>query len=308
MLLQWGYYLMASPTSFFDRSLKRLLTFQMSLTASPTKAAGLLTRAIPVFAMMVTLAGCDTVEVVKTGLMGTDSQSYYKVGTPYKIDGKWYYPKEEPDYEEIGMASWYGDEFDGKVTANGDVFDKYEISAAHRTLPLPSMVKVTNLENNKSMHVRLNDRGPYAKNRIIDLSEAAAKKLGMYRKGTAKVKVEYDAAATEQMFAQADHKHYRRGYLNRPKPARTAEVKFAKKGRELLYIQAGAYSIYANARRNALSLEPYGKVHIEEVNAPERKFYRVRVGPVGLEDAADQLLEQVRMIGYQDAIIVKDYI
>jgi rare lipoprotein A len=116
--------------------------------------------------------------------------SLYKVGEPYQIDGKWYYPREDYSYRETGVASWYGDEFHGRFTANGEIFDMHAVSAAHRTLPMPSVVRVTNLENGRSMVVRVNDRGPFVKDRIIDLSHRGANLLGFAAKGTARVKVE----------------------------------------------------------------------------------------------------------------------
>lgn len=115
----------------------------------------------------------------------------YKVGNPYQIDGTWYYPREQPDYDETGIASWYGPTFYGHRTANGEMYDGTEFTAAHRTLPMPVNVRVTNLDNGKSVVVRVNDRGPYAKGRIIDLSEAAARALDVVRSGTARVRVTY---------------------------------------------------------------------------------------------------------------------
>lgn len=121
---------------------------------------------------------------------------HFKVGKPYSIGGKVYYPTVEPKYSKIGLASWYGPKFDKKLTANGEIFDRNLMTAAHKTLPLPSIAKVTNLENGRSIYVRVNDRGPYVGNRIIDLSERAAEKLGFKGKGTAKVLVELDRAAS----------------------------------------------------------------------------------------------------------------
>ncbi len=115
---------------------------------------------------------------------------YYKVGKPYKIDGITYYPQENDNYSEVGQASWYGKDFDGKMTANGEIYDLSLMTAAHRTLPMPSIVKVTNLENSKSVIVRVNDRGPFAKNRIIDMSKRAATILDYKDKGVIMVKVE----------------------------------------------------------------------------------------------------------------------
>ena len=115
----------------------------------------------------------------------------YKVGNPYQIAGIWYYPKEQPDYNETGIASWYGTEFHGRLTANGEVFDRNSVSAASPTLPMPVNVRVTNLENGRSLVVRVNDRGPYVNGRVIDLSEHAADLLDYRINGTARVRVTY---------------------------------------------------------------------------------------------------------------------
>jgi rare lipoprotein A len=114
----------------------------------------------------------------------------YKVGKPYQIKGQWYYPAENFQYTETGIASWYGPNFHGKSTANGEIFDQNLITAAHRTLPLPSAVRVTNLENGRTITLRVNDRGPFARGRIIDVSRRGAQLLGFEKNGTAKVRVE----------------------------------------------------------------------------------------------------------------------
>ena len=113
----------------------------------------------------------------------------YKVGDPYEINNIWYYPKRDLTYEETGIASWYGNKFHGRMTANGEIFNKNSISAAHKTLPMPSMVRVTNLDNGNVLNVRINDRGPYVHGRIIDLSERAAELLGFKDVGVSRVKV-----------------------------------------------------------------------------------------------------------------------
>jgi len=118
------------------------------------------------------------------------SKGNFKVGKPYKIMGETYYPTETYDYVETGVASWYGPGFHGKKTASGERYDQYELTAAHRTLQMPSLVRVTNLANGKSAVLRVNDRGPFAHGRIIDVSKRAAELLDMTRTGTAKVKVE----------------------------------------------------------------------------------------------------------------------
>ncbi len=114
----------------------------------------------------------------------------YKIGSPYQVRGAWYYPKVDYSYAETGIASWYGPGFHGKSTANGEAYDQDALTAAHRTLPMPSMVRVTNLDNGRSVKVRINDRGPFKNGRIIDLSRHAADLLDMRRRGTAKVRVE----------------------------------------------------------------------------------------------------------------------
>ena len=106
------------------------------------------------------------------------SVGHYKVGQPYQVNGRWYRPEYDPSYVRVGTASWYGADFHGLPTANGEVFDKEQLTAAHPTLPLPSIVRVTNLENGRSLEVRVNDRGPFVGDRLIDLSQAAARKLG----------------------------------------------------------------------------------------------------------------------------------
>ena len=116
----------------------------------------------------------------------------YKVGNPYQIKGQWYYPAEDYQYVETGIASWYGEQFQGRPTSSGEPFDMNQLSGAHRTLPLPAWVRVTNLGNGRSVVLRINDRGPFADpdSRIIDVSYAAAIRLDMVQSGTASVRVE----------------------------------------------------------------------------------------------------------------------
>ncbi|HET7094839.1 MAG TPA: septal ring lytic transglycosylase RlpA family protein [Thermomicrobiales bacterium] len=129
--------------------------------------------------------------VVEPGQPVPKGGGVYRVGKPYVVAGRVYVPEADPHYSAVGLASWYGDDFHGRYTANGEIFDENSISAAHPTLPLPSYVRVTNLANRKSIIVRVNDRGPYAKGRLIDLSVKTAQLLGFYGHGIAKVKVDY---------------------------------------------------------------------------------------------------------------------
>jgi len=120
----------------------------------------------------------------------------YKLGKPYKVSGRTYVPRHDPNYNRTGIASWYGDDFHGRLTSNGEVFDMNRLTAAHPTLPLPSLVRVTNLNTGRSAVLRVNDRGPFVSNRIIDLSRAAARQLGFLKQGTARVQVTYVGSAS----------------------------------------------------------------------------------------------------------------
>jgi len=125
----------------------------------------------------------------------------YKVGKPYQIKGVWYYPQVDYSYSEEGVASWYGPGFDGKMTANGEVYDMNDLTAAHKTLPLPSIVRVTNLDNGRSLQLRVNDRGPFVGDRIIDVSRRGAQLLGFHTAGTARVRVEIVEDESRQLLA-----------------------------------------------------------------------------------------------------------
>jgi rare lipoprotein A len=133
--------------------------------------------------------------VVEPGELVPKGGGTYRVGKPYVVAGRLYVPEENRRYRSEGMASWYGDDFHGRLTANGEIFDMESISAAHPTLPLPSYVRVTNLANHRSVVVRVNDRGPYHGNREIDVSVRAAQLLGFHRNGVTRVRVEYIGSA-----------------------------------------------------------------------------------------------------------------
>ncbi len=149
------------------------------------------TKGVAGIALAVLLAGCgERGHAPPAGQAAAPSRGYYKVGAPYQVEGVWYYPGSDYSYDETGIASWYGPDFHGKFTANGEVYNMNDLTAAHPTLPLPSIVRVTNLDNGRSIVVRVNDRGPYLRGRIIDLSRRAAQLVGMIGTGTAKVRVQ----------------------------------------------------------------------------------------------------------------------
>jgi rare lipoprotein A len=152
------------------------------------------------------LGGCAETgapAVSKAVTRPTQPKVGYKVGAPYQIDGVWYYPAVDYNYDETGVASWYGPDFDGKATALGETYDMNDLTAAHRTLPMPSMVRVTNLDNGRVLALKVNDRGPYAKGRMIDVSRRGAQLLGFDGNGTARVRVQVMAEESRQMAAQA---------------------------------------------------------------------------------------------------------
>lgn len=159
------------------------------------------------------ISGCSTKkkwslsEAERNILAAENSKKYvghYKIGSPYVIKGHKYFPKKNDNHKEVGIASWYGerDGFHGNKTANGDVFNKNNLTAAHKTLPMPSLVKITNLANNKSLIVMINDRGPYSKGRVIDVSERVASILEFKNHGTAKVEIEYLPEETRGLLAK----------------------------------------------------------------------------------------------------------
>jgi rare lipoprotein A len=160
---------------------------------------GAITRVGAVAVGCMVLANCSgpysgdkySPRVVEDGEPVPKGGGAYRVGKPYNINGRTYFPSENPSYRGEGIASWYGPDFHGRLTANGEVYDMHSLSAAHPTMPLPSYARVTNLDNGRSIIVRVNDRGPYAYGRIIDLSIGTAKALEFYGKGLARVRVEY---------------------------------------------------------------------------------------------------------------------
>ena len=152
-------------------------------------------RVLAAIAPLALVAGCaETNLAVETTKVVTRQEPQvtgpYKVGKPYQVGGVWYYPQADYSYDETGIASWYGPGFHTKATANGETYDENDLTAAHKTLPMPSLVRVTNLENGRSIVVRINDRGPFVNNRIIDMSRRGAQLLGFEQNGTAKVRVQ----------------------------------------------------------------------------------------------------------------------
>ena len=165
---------------------------------SPRSASMNLARTCGVLLLLASVAGCASHRGASGG-GATASRGMYKVGAPYTIDGVTYTPMEEFQHVETGIASWYGPGFHGKSTANGETYDQSDHTAAHRTLQMPSVVRVTNLDNGRSTVVRVNDRGPYARGRVLDVSRAAAEELDMTHTGTAHVRIEQLSMESQAM-------------------------------------------------------------------------------------------------------------
>ena len=256
---------------------------------------------------------------------------HYKVGQPYQVKGRWYRPEYDPSYARVGVASWYGDDFQGLPTANGEVFDKNRISAAHPTLPLPSIVRVTNLENGRSLDIRVNDRGPFIGDRLIDLSEAAARELGYDKQGLAKVRVQFLALADDARGSRptptvakaepgpAPAAAPLREPVPPPLPARAApprEVQVAALdlpstpqaaascGGGPQLVQIGAFSETDQVSATMAMVEGLAPVQIQPTFAGGRALARVRLGPVADPLVAERLLERVVAMGYGDAFLV----
>jgi rare lipoprotein A len=220
--------------------------------------------------LLLAVAGCAT-----TPREAPRDEPRARNGNPpfYEVNGRRYVVLEtSAGYVEQGVASWYGPDFHGKRTATGEIYDMHAMTGAHPTLPLPAWVRVTNLQNGRSVEVRLNDRGPFSKNRIIDLSRAAAERLDMVRTGTAMVEVRSLTAGTAL-------------------PAPPSADRF--------YAQAGAFAEEDNALRLAARLRAAGVagVSIGEVRVDGRRLFRVRAGPVASVADFDVLIEQLRAAG-----------
>lgn len=269
----------------------------------------------PIFVLVffaATLAGCGN-GLLGTGLfdgggVDTGSRGGYRVGRPYQINGRWYTPQEDFGYVETGTASWYGADFHGRPTASGETYDMNALTAAHRTLPLPSIVRVTNLDNGRSVVVRVNDRGPFSHGRIIDLSRRGAEELQFIGAGTARVRVEIleaesrrlanagSATATRAVAAartpqNAPRSRVATAPLPPPSPSHPTVASVAAPP-SAVFIQTGAYRDYANARaaRDQVAGLGVGPTHIYEATVDGRQYYRVRIGPLGDERSAEAIL------------------
>ncbi len=343
-------------------------------------------KVVPLLAGILLLSGCSETQLVTHWAKEVNwpgqqvSQGTYKIGSPYRVGSVWYYPHQDFNLDETGIASWYGPNFNEYRTANGEIFNQNLLTAAHRTLQLPCLARVTNLENGRSIIVRINDRGPFEHGRILDLSRRAAQLLGFIREGTARIRLQVLPRESEMLAEDAqrgeDTTHMTVADLDQqianqsgrsyqsvassspvplvPQPDRTASasqinyvgssalpeslrtpeitveempsgthtrapdanVPYAPpqtptaqmaQGRSFshplvtqvpvhptgLFVQAGSFSVYANAAALTRKLSHIERATIEPVLVKGRKFYRVKLGPIATVAAADRVLAKV---------------
>ena len=305
-------------------------------------------------AMSVTISGCSTQRSAsRDPFAGTGSPYYkgkgpvpmgggrYHVGEPYQVAGRWFTPKEQPNYDKTGPASWYGEAFNRRMTSNGEWFDMDRLTAAHPTLPLPSYAKVTNVSNGATVVVRINDRGPFVGPRIIDLSKQSASLLGFKRQGTAKVRVQYIGPAPlndngthlmamnqelengtplRQMIAAASGN--RRSNTIQVAQAETephesyqvepeqeiAQSEESHPSAVSYFVQAGIFADPDNAERLRQEFVNIGPVQVAELEGNDGPVYRMRVGPFDNLNDAQIALNQVHGYGLPDAHLLESHL
>jgi len=253
-----------------------------------------------------------------------------RVGPPYQANGQWYVPTPEPGYSQTGTASWYGPQFHGQRTSSGEVFDQDALTAAHPTLPIPSLVQVTNLENGREVIVRVNDRGPFVAERLIDMSRGAADVLGFEDQGQARVHVRYLGPAPRRVNADGSMAPAT------PQSARVAAERAEEGPASLLpastnadalaggpsseapyfapaptyaaasgnyFVQVGAYSDLSNAHRVRDTIGAVGQVVVDIRQTSAGELFRVRVGPWSSREEADAARRQLASLGYGETVI-----
>ena len=251
----------------------------------------------------------------------------FKIGQKYMIKGKYYFPKKDLYYNKTGIASWYGPKFHGKITANGEVYDQNAYTAAHKTLPLPSAVKVTNLQNNRSVILRINDRGPFVNDRIIDLSSKAADILDLKKNGTGLVRVTVLKNQSEILEDLA-----KKGYfpeikdlpkadvpkVNIPKITNVkiegSEKKYVKnkinydlknfKEKFKIFIKLASFSSFQSAKLMQEKLSYIEKIKIYKINKSNKVIYQVKAGPFLNVKTVDKLHSLLLQRGMQGAKII----
>ena len=296
---------------------------------------------------LLAFAGCSEVKlalhVVKKFNLETKEEEepvrvakpHYKLGSPYQVNHVWHYPSYDPNYDRTGVASWYGPAFHGRPTANGERFDMNGVTAAHPTLPLPSRVRVTNLENGRQLELRVNDRGPFVNGRIIDLSRRAAQLLGFKRQGLTKVRVQYlgldrleppaaprpadqpvvVAAVSPDVPLKPRWTKPSNGTVVLPperpvrrvasaSPPQTPKRETASVTSRRLLVEAAVLNGRDDADRLGEMVGTLGTVAVEPERRNGRVVYAVRIGPVDTDDEAAFILAELNRAGFTGSHIV----
>ncbi len=272
-----------------------------------------------------------------SGSVHAKSKGDFKIGNSYVIKGQRYTPRETYDFTQTGIASWYGPNFHGKKTANGEVFDKFDLTAAHKTLQMPSIIRVTNLENGRSVILRVNDRGPFSKGRVLDVSERGAELLDFRHQGTARVRIELLSQESMEVASLAKQGRSTRGYevaLNQrgyePKPTRMASLNqvptqashqaptpkpapiakmtppqpLVKPG--ALFVQAGSFSNAVKAQAFAQKVQGIAPARINPTFINGSKFYRVQLGPIQTQSHADQIVAHLASSNIGEPFLIRE--
>lgn len=255
--------------------------------------------------LLLVISGCGVETMVRDGAPDTvpdnimalpdavpRHENRTRAGNPdmYEVMGRRYHVlTDSKGFRQRGIASWYGTKFHGKKTANGEIYDMFAMTAAHKTLPIPSYVKVTNLQNQRSVIVRINDRGPFHDNRIIDLSYAAAVKLGVQQAGTGFVELKTVEPQSPQVEAKLTER------------AKTSL-------NERLYLQIGAFSNRFNARQlqQKVATLPMAAARLKVEPNQGDTLYKVQLGPVATVELADQINAKLAAMGVTDVTLVSD--
>tara|TARA_R110002073_G_scaffold42166_1_gene118362 strand:+ start:39 stop:887 length:849 start_codon:yes stop_codon:yes gene_type:complete len=230
-----------------------------------------------------------------------------KYGNPasYEVFGRRYYTlASSENYVERGKASWYGTKFHGRRTSSGEPYDMYAMTAAHKTLPLPSYAEVTNLENGRKVVVKINDRGPFHDDRLIDLSYSAATKLGIIDKGTGHVEVR--AINSKNVVASTAAK--KDVVANVTPTANAVSTPTTTMGKVALFLQIGAFSTLSRAEqiKQQVQQQIQERVHISSVERAQTPLYRVRIGPLESVEYSDRIANQLMGLGFSDTRLIKE--
>ena len=252
----------------------------------------------------------------------------YKIGKKYKVNGKFYFPQKDMSYNKTGIASWYGPKFHGKLTANGEIYNQYALTAAHKTLPLPSVVKVTNLKNNKFLVLRINDRGPFVNDRIIDLSSKAADLLDLKKNGTGLVRVTILPQQSITLEKLAKNGSFPE-IIDLPKPEKPMiiipqkskvkvegisskykknkykkKLSYELKNNYKIFIKMGSFTSLKSAEVMKEKLSYIKKVNIYKKIKGRKTLFYVKSGPYLMVDKVDEVLSLLSSKGMQGAKIV----